>query len=152
MVNNEENNNNSSRFLMRIKLIIEYVESGKTLNGKSIDDEGHPVGKWAINLRNYIKRIQSGKINTKLHIPNELMQKLYKLRIIERQISDIDTKIDILLKWRAMYPKVTFGAKLSSVKEFEETERGMILREYANSDEEYQSLIEQYIFANRCYN
>ena len=86
----------------KIEIFKKFMKTGQNLNGKTIF-EGHPIGQWAIQIRNQVKRNKQGK---KLqNFSEEQLEILADLGILERQIdSTIDEKLDRLIKWNKMHP------------------------------------------------
>lgn len=110
----------------KIEIFEKFSKLGETLTSQTIF-EGYPIGQWAVQLRNEIKRGRE--------VSPEQYEKLSELRILGRKIdSTIDEKIEALVKWNEKYPK----ARLA---------RGDIevLREYALFlGEDYEQLISEY--------
>jgi len=119
----------------KIQIFEKFSKTGEELVGNTIF-EGYPVGKWAIQIRNGLNRINNGKQEKQTINPTkEQLEKLKKLGILERQIdSTIDEKIDKLVEWRRKYPKAVLVPIVSSE----------VLREYAKTDEELKKLMEEY--------
>lgn len=86
----------------KIEIFKKFMKTGQNLNGKTIF-EGHPIGQWAIQIRNQVKRNKQGKKSQ--NFSEEQLEILADLGILERQIdSTIDEKLDRLIKWNKMHP------------------------------------------------
>ena len=91
--------------MKKIDVFSRFLETESEITGKTVF-EGHPIGKWGIQIRNRLQR------NT-LHLTDEQSEKLEELGILERQIdAKIDEKIQQLVAWNMKYPKAQmFGHK-----------------------------------------
>ena len=128
----------------KIEIFERFLQTGEELNGKTVFD-GYPVGQWAVQIRNNIKRLESEKCPGKLP-PKEQIEKLTNLGILERKKgAKIDEKIDLMADWIKKYPL----AKIClNIVRFE------VLEQYAKSEEdleklkqEYQEMIKYYEYA-----
>lgn len=77
-----------------------FEKSGKT--GKDIKNstvyEGHPIGIWAIQIRNLLNK-------KKINMTDEQKEVLQSLGILDRKYDkSIDEKIEELVKWNDKYP------------------------------------------------
>ena len=126
----------------KIEIFEEFMQTGEELVGNTTF-EGYPIGKWAIQIRNKINRMNDGKDKRgKINITEEQLEKLESMGILERQFdSTIDEKIDSLVEWRRKYPKIKI-IPIATDKE---------LREYAKTDEEFNQIQEEYEKMQRYY-
>lgn len=113
---------------MKIKLFIEFKKLGQELTSETIYEE-QPIGIWAIEIRSQIRK---GRIKP----TKEELKQLKELGILDRRYdSNVEEKIQELIEWNSRYPLATMV--------FLEDIEG-ILKQYANSDEEYKTLVKRY--------
>lgn len=139
MSRNEENDANENKKKVfklddKIEIFERFIQTGQQLTGKTIF-EGYPVGQWAVQIRNNIRRLENGKVSGKLP-SKEKLDRLEELGILERKIgSSIDEKIQAMEAWMKKYPL----AKLCLTKV-----SFVVLEKYASSQEEFDNLKEEY--------
>lgn len=126
----------------KIEIFEEFMKTGGKLVGNTTF-KGYPIGQWAIQIRNFLNRMNNEKDDkAKINPTKEQLEKLESMGILERQIdSTIDEKIDSLVEWRRKYPKI----KITPIATDEE------LREYARTDEEFREIQEEYEKMQRYY-
>lgn len=122
----------------KAETILAYVRTGQELTVNSVYN-GHPVGKWAIDIRSYYNT------NRTLALTEAEIKQLKEAGILERKFeSTIDEKIQELVAWNAQYPMAKLFNLYGDIED--------ILRNYSNSDEKYQALLSQYEKLQRYYN
>lgn len=126
----------------KIEIFEKFLQTGEELVGNTVF-EGYPIGRWAIQIRSNINRVNSGKDDDGIIKLNEEQLNILKdLGILESKIgSRIDEKIDSLVEWRRKYPKV----KITTIASDEE------LKEYAKTDDEFKKIQEEYGKMQRYY-
>ena len=119
----------------KVEIFEKFAQTGEVLAGNTIF-EGYPIGKWAIQIRNSLNRVDKGeKEKGKINLTEEQLSKLEELGILERQFdSTLDEKINYLVEWRTKYPKIRITPTASKGE----------LRDYVNTDEEYKKIQEEY--------
>ena len=124
------------RISLEKKLIIleEFLSTGAELQTKTIYI-GYPVGKWGVHIRNSLKKRQNGDKNS-INPTEEQIEKMKELGILERQKgSTIDEKISEMGDWLKKYP----AARLVNVENIKS-----ILKDYSQSESDYNRLYEEY--------
>jgi len=121
----------------KIEIFDRFFEEGnEEIDGQTVF-EGYPIGHWAISIRSYLN---TGRDS--INPTEEQLKKIQELGILDSKIdSTIDEKIDAIIEWNEKYPK----ARVSS------RDRRETIREYVNSDEEYQNLLEELDRIERYY-
>lgn len=130
-------------FKQKIKLIEEFIKTGEVLTGKTVY-KGYPIGVWVIQIRSQIKKMGNGEKKSNIIIITQLeeeMEKLVSLGITERVLSTIDERINMLIEWKAKYPKLKFVPQPT-----EQT-----LREYAEDEDSYSFLVSEYSKMRNAY-
>lgn len=119
----------------KIEIFEEFMKTGDELVGNTIF-KGYPIGKWAIQIRASLNRINDGKEDkVSINPTKEQLEQLESMGILERQFgSTIDEKIASLVEWRRKYPKI----KITPIATDEK------LREYAKTDEEFSQIRKEY--------
>lgn len=118
-----------------------FHQENQEIDGQTMFD-GYPIGQWAIQIRNTIKRFNEGKSENGITISEKQLERLDNLGILDRQIdSTIDEKIDMLVKWIEKYPK---AKNMHSLPEY-------ILRDYSSNEEEYVAITEEYSKMQKYY-
>ena len=125
----------------KIEIIERFKKTGEKIVGNTVF-EGYPVGRWAIQIRSLVKRMNNMNGKIKIKFTEEQLNRLEKLGILERQIdTTIDEKIDYLIEWVKKYAKATIVPTVNDE----------VLREYATTDEEFEKIKEGYEKAKRYY-
>ena len=130
-------------FKQKIKLIEEFIKTGEVLTGKTVY-KGYPIGVWVIQIRSQIKKMGNGEKKSNIIIITQLeeeMEKLVSLGITERVLGTIDERINMLIEWKAKYPKLKFVPQPT-----EQT-----LREYAEDEDSYLFLVSEYTKMRNAY-
>ena len=130
----KENQKNKLKLDDKIEIFERFFQTGQTLTGKTFF-EGYPIGQWAVQIRNNIRRIEKGKASGNLPAEEQL-EKLDRLGILQRKIGpSIDEKIQAMEEWMKKYPL----AKICLTKlSFD------VIEQYAKSEEELKVLKEEY--------
>ena len=118
----------------KIQIFERFSKTGEELLGNT-KFEGHPIGQWAIQIRNTLKRMKEGKEEKRtMNLTEEQLERLESLGILERRIdSTIDEKIDALIAWRKKYPEAQIVPASREV-----------LSQYVKTEEEQQQILEEY--------
>lgn len=126
----------------KIEIFEKFAQTGEMLNGNTIF-EGYPIGKWAIQIRNTLNRMNDNKEDRRvINLSEEQFEKLRSMGILEKQIdSTIDEKIDSLVEWRKKYPDATIIPNIGA----------NVLKQYAKTDEEYRYIKDEYDKVRKYY-
>lgn len=125
----------------KIQIFERFHQTGKELVGKTIF-EGHPIGSWAIQIRNHLKNQSNDK--KRINISEAQLNRLASLGILERKIdSTIDEKIDALIAWIAKYPNLKPSQSVSEEVLFQ-CSKGAA--EYKQLSEEYKKMQKYYSY------
>lgn len=139
-----ENKRNNLKLDDKIEIFERFFQTGQTLTGKTIF-EGYPIGQWAIQIRNNIRRLESGKISGNLP-SEEKLETLERLGILQRKKgASIDEKIQAMEDWMKKYPLAKICLTKSSLKVLEQYAKNE--KEFANLKEEYKKMMKYYEYA-----